>query len=87
MNGTFEDGLPSAESTRPVGSFSFMTKVLGSLAVISATKLISFWPIGSLAPQRLIEAMQSSDVTGWPSCQASPSRSTKVWVSLSALAS
>ena len=44
---------------------------------------ISFWPIESLAPQRLIEATQSSAVTGLPSCHSRPSRSVKVQVSLS----
>jgi hypothetical protein len=37
----------------------------------------------SRAPQRLSEAMQSSAVTGWPSCHASPSRKVKVQVRLS----
>jgi len=31
-----------------------------------ATDAMSCWPNASRAPQRLIEAMQSSDVTGWP---------------------
>ncbi|CKS91952.1 Uncharacterised protein [Mycobacterium tuberculosis] len=30
MNGTFDEGLPSASSTRPKGSFSTMEKVLAS---------------------------------------------------------
>jgi hypothetical protein len=78
MKGTAEDGLPRPESTSPVGSFSLIVKVFGSLAVMDSTKLMSFWPSASLAPQRLIEAMQSSAVTGWPSCQRRPSRSAKV---------
>ena len=61
-----------------------MAKVLASTTSMLATKDISFWPVASFAAQRLIEATQSSAVTGWPSCQARPSRSVKVWVSLSA---
>ncbi len=83
MKGTLEDGLPSPSSTRPVGDLSFMTNVLGSLTSMPSTKVISFWPVESLAAQRLMEATQSSAVTGWPSCHSSPSRSVKVWVSLS----
>ena len=40
--------------------------------------------MASRAPQRLIEAMQSSEVTGVPSCHSRPSRRVKVQVSLSA---
>ena len=43
--------------------------------------------MASRAPQRLSDAMQSSAVTGLPSCHSSPSRSVKVQVSLSALIS
>ena len=43
--------------------------------------------MASRAPQRLIDAMQSSAVTGAPSCHSRPSRSVKVQVSLSALIS
>ena len=57
--------------------------VLASGADSSVTTPISFWPIESLAPQRLIEATQSSAVTGLPSCHSSPSRKVKVQVSLS----
>ena len=35
-------------------------------------------PMTSRLPQRLSEAMQSSAVTGAPSCQSSPSRRVKV---------
>jgi hypothetical protein len=45
---------------------------------MSFTNVISFWPIASFAPQRLIEATQSSAVTGAPSCHSSPSRSVIV---------
>ena len=77
MNGTFDDGLPSPKMSRPVGDLSLTVKVLASFAVIESTKLISFWPSASRAAQRLIEAMQSSAVTGGPSCQNRPSRSVK----------
>ena len=77
MNGTFDDGLPSPKISRPVGDFSLTVNAFGPFAVIVSTKLISFWPSASRAPQRLIDAMQSSAVTGWPSCQSRPSRSVK----------
>ena len=78
MKGTEELGLPSASSTMPKGSFSTSVKVLASTAVISLVNCMSFWPIASRTPQRLSEAMQSSGVTGWPSWNFSPSRSTNV---------
>ena len=61
-----------------------MVKVLASTALNSLTKSMSFRPIASRAPQRLIEGMQSSEVTGVPSCQARPSRRVKVHSVLSA---
>ena len=84
MKGTFDDGLPSDCSTRPYGSFIFILKVLASTTSKPATEPIIFWPIESRAAQRLIEAMQSSAVTGLPLLHSRPSRSVKVQVSLSA---
>src|SRR5215467_14620342 len=84
MKGTFDDGLPSDSSTRPYGSFIFILKVLASTTSKPATEPIIFWPIESRAAQRLIEAMQSSDVTGWPVLHTRPSRRVKVQLSLSA---
>ena len=84
MNGTLDDGLPSDSSTRPYGSFIFIRKVLASTASKPATEAIIFWPIESRAAQRLIDAMQSSEVTGWPLLHTRPSRRVKVQVSLSA---
>ena len=78
MKGTFDDGLPSAKIKRPVGSLSLMVKVFAPWAAIASTKDMIFWPSVSLAAQRLIEAMQSSAVTGLPSCHTSPSRRVKV---------
>ena len=66
MKGTLDEGLPSAKMSRPVGSFSLMTKVRASFAVIVSTNDITFWPSESLMLQRLIEATQSSAVTGAP---------------------
>jgi hypothetical protein len=74
MNGVFDDGLPSPASTSPVGEERTIRKVLAFTTGMSLTKVRSFWPIVSLAPQRLIEATQSSAVTGLPSCQSKPSR-------------
>src|SRR5262249_21875643 len=84
MKGTFDEGLPSDCSTRPYGSFIFILKVLPSTTSKPATVASSFWAIESLAAQRLIEAMQSSDVTGVPLLHCRPSRSVKVQVKLSA---
>ncbi len=78
MNGVADDGLPSPPSTSPVGAPSTIRNVRASTAWYSLTKVASFWPTASFAAQRLIEAMQSSAVTGAPSCQTSPSRSVIV---------
>ena len=78
MNSGLADGLASAGITRPVFSFSFKTKVFASTTLQLSDRLMSFWPIESRAPQRLIDAMQSSAVTGAPSCHSRPSRSVKV---------
>ena len=78
MNGTADDGLPSAVSTSPVGALKTISKVLGSTTGMSFTNDIIFWPIASLAPQRLIDATQSSAVTGLPSCHSKPLRKVKV---------
>src|SRR5262245_32350624 len=74
MNGTLDDGLPSDCSTRPYGSFIFILKVLASTTSRPSTEPIIFWPIESLAAQRLIEATQSSEVTGVPLLHSKPSR-------------
>ena len=84
MKGTFDDGLPSASSTRPVGSFSLISNVLASSAVIAVDEATSSsGPSKSFAAQRLIEATMSSAVTGVSSCHIRPSRSVMVHVSLS----
>ena len=44
MNGTFDESLPSASSTRPNGSLSTMAKVLASIAFSSPVAFISSWP-------------------------------------------
>src|SRR5713101_2788032 len=78
MNGTLELGLARLSSTSPYGSFRISLKVFGSTAWKEAIEAISFWPMTSRAAQRLIEAMQSSEVTGAPSCHFRPSRSVNV---------
>ena len=78
MNGTFDETLPSASSTRPNGSLSTMAKVLASIVFSSPVAFSSSWPKASRAPQRLIEAMQSSEVTGVPSLHSRPSRRVMV---------
>ncbi len=64
MKGTFDEGLPSACSNRPNGSLREMRKLCASRALISATTAIICWPSESRTAQRLIEATQSSAVTG-----------------------
>jgi hypothetical protein len=83
MKGTLEDGLPSESSTRPYGSFNTIWKVLASTALYSLMKSMNLMPIVSRLPQRWMEEMQSSEVTGLPSCHSRPSRNVKVQVSLS----
>ena len=78
MKGTLTSGLPRAGNTSPLGSLSCSSKVFGSRAVMEATIAISFWPTASREAQRWIEAMQSSAVTGRPSCHVNPSRRVKV---------
>src|SRR5215831_19577933 len=78
MNGAADEGLPRPSRTSPVGALRLMRKVLASTTEKSLTKDIIFCPIASLAPQRLIDATQSSEVTGVPSCQSRPSRSVSV---------
>ena len=85
MNGTFEDGLPSESSTSPYGSFRIILKVFASTASHLSMNDASLIPIASRVAQRLIEAMQSSEVTGLLSWNSSPSRSVNVHVFLSGL--
>jgi len=64
-----------------------MAKVLSSITSKESITPMSCWPMPSRAPQRSSEAMQSSEVTGSPSCHSRPSRSVKVQVRLSSLTS
>ena len=82
MKAGLDDGLPSDSSTRPYGSFIFILKVRASTASKPSTEASILRPIESLAPQRLIEAMQSPEVTGWPLLHTR-SRRVKVQRSLS----
>ena len=85
MNGTFEFILPSAGSTRDQGSFRISRKLRSSIASIFSVTPISSWPTASRLPQRRIEAMQSAEVTGAPSCHFRPSRSVMVYTLPSSL--
>ena len=78
MKGTLELILPSAGRTRPQGLVRVSLKVLSSTASIEAMLAMSCWPMPSRLPQRAIEAMQSAEVTGVPSCHFRPSRSVMV---------
>src|SRR5262249_32252939 len=71
-------GLPERAQHQAGGLLSTILNVFGLTIWKSFTKDMSFWPIESLAPQRLMEATQSSAVTGLPSCHASPSRRVSV---------
>src|SRR2546430_15009596 len=75
MKDGLADGLPSASSTRPNGVSSSITNVFLSVDAILDSEAIRSRPIASLAPQRLIDATQSSAVTGWSSWNLRPSRS------------
>ncbi|MNQ51456.1 hypothetical protein D3C85_654350 [compost metagenome] len=80
MNGGMPDGLDSASSTRPKGSFSVSVKVFSDVAANSAPAAIMAWPRVSFFAQRCTEAMQSSAVTGVPSLNFRPGRRVKVQV-------
>ena len=64
--------------TKANGRRSCITKCFASMGRSSATASIIAPPKGSRLAHRSIEATQSSDVTGVPSLQASPSRIVKV---------
>ena len=83
MNGTLDDGLPSASITRPNGCFSVSVKVRSLTTSSEASSRITSVPDTSFAPQRLIDATQSAAVTGAPSCHFRPWRSVNVYVFLS----
>ena len=78
MNGTFELILPSACSSKPQGSVRTILKVESSTTSMLAVTAASCWPMPSRLPQRAIEAMLSSEVTGEPSCHFRPGRSLMV---------
>ena len=85
MKGTTTLGLPMASSRAPNRSLSTISNVRSSTTRYSLRKAASFRPIESRTDQRFSEAMQSSDVTGLPSCQRSPSRRVIVVVRPSSL--
>ncbi|MNV72096.1 hypothetical protein D3C71_1651560 [compost metagenome] len=68
MNGAVPVGLDRARSARSVGSFMTMRKLLSSIASILSVNFSRVRPMPSPAAQRLIDATQSSEVTGLPSC-------------------
>ena len=80
MNGTLLDGLPSASSTMPNGSFSSSTKrlLVGRLQLAGGGEH-ELARAGPSCPSGCSEATQSSAVTGWPSWKRRPSRSVKLY--------
>ena len=74
MKDGLADGLPRASRTSPNGVSSSITNVFLSTGAIFEREAIMSRPTASLAPQRLIEATQSSAVTAAPSWNLSPSR-------------
>ena len=76
MKGAVPVGLDSAR--RSVGSFMTTRKVLSSTISILSVNFSSVRPMMSPLAQRLIEATQSSAVTGLPSCHFWPSRRVMV---------
>jgi hypothetical protein len=85
MNGTLLDGLPSASSTMPNGSFSSSTKLFLSVACSLPVAASISLPSGSFLPQRSSEATQSSAVTGAPSWKRRPSRRVNAYFMASRL--
>jgi hypothetical protein len=85
MNGTLLDGLPSASSTRPNGSFRSSAKLFRSVAFSVPVAASMSLPSESFLPHRSSEATQSSGVTGVPSWKRSPSRRVNVYFSASRL--
>ena len=83
IGSTLATGLLKASSMRPNGSVSTISNVFASTTRYSFSTLVMSWPVPSRTAQRLIEATQSSAVTGAPSWKARPSRSVKRQVSLS----
>jgi hypothetical protein len=75
MNDGLAEGLPSASRTRPNGVSRSSVNVFLSTGAILLSAAIMRRPTASFAPQRLMDATQSSAVTGWPSWNLSPSRS------------
>ncbi|KAG1218736.1 hypothetical protein G6F68_021520 [Rhizopus microsporus] len=78
MNGAVPVGLDRARSARSVGSFMTMRKLLSSMTSILSVNFSSVRPMPSPAAQRLIDATQSSEVTGLPSCHFWPARNVIV---------
>ena len=72
-----ELSLARPSSSSEVGCLSTTRNCFASTASMRSISVISTCPVASASAQRLIEAMQSSDVTGAPSCHFRPSRSVK----------
>ncbi len=75
MNGTLDDGLPSASRTRPNGCESSSVNVFLSTGASFAVWAASSRPSGSRFDQRLSDSTASSAVTAAPSWNLRPSRS------------
>src|SRR3546814_6124346 len=78
MNGSEPVGVDKARSARSLGSVMTMRKVLSSTTSMLATNFSRVRPMPSPAAQRLIDATQSSALTGLPSCHLRPGRSVMV---------
>jgi hypothetical protein len=76
-NSAWVESLPSESSISGKDRFSRISKSRSAGATISSTIRMMVWPIVSRAPQRLIEAAQSTPRTGVPSWNSRPSRSRK----------
>jgi uncharacterized membrane-anchored protein len=71
-------GFASVSSTMPYGSLSTSRNVRASSASSDFRFGARRSPVGSRRTKRRIDAMQSSAVTGVPSCHSRPSRRRKV---------
>lgn len=74
MKGATPLCLESVSGSEPYFSLKTIWNVRSSTALYSETNSAYFWPTPSRAAHRFSEAMQSSAVTGLPSCHSNPSR-------------
>jgi hypothetical protein len=85
MTGMLAFGLPIASITNAYGRDNSSTKLRSSNTLMFATALIIRLPNASFLAHRRSDTMQSSGVTGAPSCHVRPDRNVSVQFSRSSL--